>query len=398
MAEDQGQESGQGVLGRLLKARDQSRLGQGGAAALPRPQPVTALRAATTAVARAVEGLYGLPVAPLEVTPAAITLAEMAELLPRPALLSVVEGAGEAIGVVALCPTLMTALIEVQTLGRVTSRLVEARRITRSDAMICSDFVNALLARLGDEMTRIDGFEGFGSFRYASFLDDPRPLLLMLEDSPYRSLHYRLRLGQPPGREGEIFVALPQRMSASSQAAAKETQTGIGRGRGEAAAIPPAEPGPLEPDLALRMRDAPIDVVGVLCRRRLRLGVLRQLRPGQILSLPRVDLAETRLETRLGKVLATGKLGEAGGYHAVRLSGAGEALSAPASLSARASNGQDGAWSGRDGGAGVSSVAGLPVEPPIADLDRPDSFRAPLRDAVPSEDFADAPRKSALSG
>lgn len=384
----QNGDGGQGVLGRLVMARDQARVDHGAAPALPRPQPATAPRAATHALARAVEGLYGLPVSPLDVTPAAITLAEMAELLPRPALLSVVEGAGEALGVVAICPSLMTALIEIQTLGRITARPVEPRRPTRSDAMICADFVNALLAGLGEEMAGIDGFEGFGGFRYASFMDDQRPLLLMLEDHPYRSLRFRLGLGQPPGREGEIFLALPQKRVSPAlpapTAPPQPAETPAGRAAGADGGDAVADP-----RIVLNMRAAPVDLVGVLCRRRIRLGALRNLQPGQILPLPRVDLSETRLETRLGQLLAIGKLGEAEGYHAVRLRGAGDevARDGPEISAVPAEHGGRAAPETGDGAIPGDMIA----EPPMGDMDRPDGFRPPRAGAGSDRPAPDLP-------
>ena len=42
--------------------------------------------------------------------------------------------------------------------------------------------LNALLAELGRECAAQPGCPDFGAFRYATYLDDPRPLLLMLEE------------------------------------------------------------------------------------------------------------------------------------------------------------------------------------------------------------------------
>ncbi|TRW97296.1 FliM/FliN family flagellar motor switch protein [Paracoccus sp. M683] len=419
--QDEG--GGQGVLRRLLLARDQARLDHGAAQALPRPQPVTARRAAITAVARAMDQLYQLPVSTLELQPAAITLAEMAELLPQPALLSVVEGAGDAIGVVAICPDLMTALIEMQTLGRLTARPVEARRATRSDAIICADFVNKLLEQLGQEITQVDGFETFGGFRYASFLDDQRPLLLMLDDSPYRSLRYRLRFGQNPEREGQIFVALPQNQAVAAlppsggptrpdrqagtppDAAPRPSGQGARNGRGvtEEGATARADGA-----LARPVQDAPVEVVGVLCRRMMTLGDLRGLKAGQLLPLPRLDLSDTRLETRLGQVLATGKLGEADGYHAIRLRDAG----APPEASAETEGANDTAMRQPAPGMGETGSARQQVnaapfsprnaaEPPMADLKDPDGFRDPQAGdsgAVDGAMTVASQQKAAISG
>ncbi|RJL06146.1 hypothetical protein D3P05_18575 [Paracoccus siganidrum] len=107
----------------------------------------------------------------------------------------------------ALSPEAVTALIEVQTLGRITGRPAERRRPTRSDAMLCADFVNALMAEIAQELDGIDGFEGWAGYRYASYLDDPRPLALMLDDRPFRSMAMDLRLGGPQGREARILMA-----------------------------------------------------------------------------------------------------------------------------------------------------------------------------------------------
>lgn len=358
-----GAEAGSGVLRRLLQAKNAVKAADRGAPDLPQLPRTTPSRAASTAMARAAERLYALPVQTLEATPGAITLAEMAELLPQPALLCVVQGQGEALGVVAIDPAAMTALIEVQTLGRVTARPIESRRTTRSDAMICADFVNAMLDDLGQEMASLDGFEGFEGFRYASYLDDARPLLLMLEDSPYRSLRFNLRFGADGARVGEIFVALPQPRGQLALPEPTE-QAAKPAAKAEQPATAPAKPATGPGDLVLAVRDAPIEVAGVLCRRMVRLGDLRGLQPGQLLHLPRLGLGKARLETATGQLLAQGKLGETDGYHAIRLRKAGtKADDQPVERDAPRPE------------TALSRQLPTEVEPPIEDLHSPDSFR-----------------------
>lgn len=307
------QSGGAERLRALLQAR-----GRGAAdkpARLPQPLPLSPARAAANAVGRAAERLYRLPVLPVDIRPGVVTLAELPELLPDPALLVVLQGPGDQIGVMALGFDTVTALIEVQALGRVTARPAERRRLTRSDAAICVDFVNALMAELATEMAEVEGFGTVQGYRYATHLDDSRPLMLMLEDRPYRSLSFDLRLGAGETRDGSILVALPQRSDA---------RTGSDpRAAAGATATAPATASPAVAQsaatLAPAMAAAPVEVVGVLCRRTITLGELRALVPGKLLPLPRVTLAEARLETRDGQVLATGKLGEAEGCHALRL-------------------------------------------------------------------------------
>lgn len=293
-----------GRLRALLQARAQ--VGTEKPACLPQPQPLSPARAAANAVGRAAERLYRLPVLPIDIRPGAATLAELPELLPDQPLLVVLQGPGDQIGMMALSFDTVTALIEVQALGRVTARPPERRRLTRSDAAICVDFVNALMAELGTEMAAVEGFGPVSGYRYATHLDDPRPLVLMLEDRPYRSLSLDLRFGGAETRDGTILIALPHRPEARVADAARALP----------APTPTAATGAT---LAHAMTAAPVEVVGVLCRRTVTLGELRALVPGKLLPLPRVTLAEARLETRDGQLLATGKLGESEGCHALRL-------------------------------------------------------------------------------
>lgn len=237
----------------------------------------------------------------------------------------------------------VTALIEVQALGRVTARPAERRKLTRSDAAICVDFVNALMAELAAEMAEVEGYGPLGAYRYATHLDDARPLVLMLEDRAYRSLSFDLRFGGAETRDGRILIALPQRPGAR----APEPRP--------AEAAPDAAPAGAT--LAEAVTGAPVEVVGVLCRRTLTLGELRALLPGRLLPLPRVTLAEARLETRDGQLLAMGKLGESEGCHALRL--------------------QDPALSAAEKAAVMLSPPPVPRPAPLpADLSDADPFRA----------------------
>ncbi|MDQ1899428.1 FliM/FliN family flagellar motor C-terminal domain-containing protein [Paracoccus sp. WLY502] len=288
----------------LLRVRGR---GADNPARLPQPQPLSPARAAANAVGRAAERLYRLPVLPVDITSGAATLAELPELLPDQSLLIVLQGPGDQIGVMALGFETVTALIEVQALGRVTARPAERRRLTRSDAAICVDFVNALMSELGTEMEQVEGFGPIQGYRYATYLDDPRPLILMLEDRPYRSLSFDLRLGGGESRNGTILIAVPHKADLRPAPVHRSAVT--------QAPVPP----PSQATLANAMATAPVEVVGVLCRRTMTLGELRALVPGKLLALPRVTLAEARLETRDGQLLATGKLGEAEGCHALRL-------------------------------------------------------------------------------
>lgn len=296
-----------GVLRRMLAARHRMERDQGKPPGLPKAAPVTPARAAATACGRVADRLYGLAVRPLAVEPGAMTLAELPELLPERALLAVLQGPGDCIGTLALCPEVVAALVEVQALGRVTARPVERRRPTRSESMLCTDFVDALMAELQSALQGLPGFQHVPRMRFATALDDPRPLSLMLEDRPFRSIAFHLTLGGTETREGRMLLVMPQPEDSVSEPVRERMVERVAA---------PAEPAPPP---AETMPDIPVELVGILCRRTVTLGELRGLGAGKLLHLPRVRLADARVETLQGQLVASGKFGEYEGCHAIRL-------------------------------------------------------------------------------
>jgi len=309
-----GESRGSTTLRRLIAERERQRIGDptGGLPAGP-TKPPGIERAASTALARAAERAHRLAVLAGKVTHSAISLPELAELLPERALLAVVEGPREQLGVVAICPNLLASLIEMQALGRVTARPAVPRRATRTDAAISEDFVNGLLAELQHELRGQPEFPELAGFRYVTYLDDPRPLLLMLEDGRMSRLTLGFRIGAAGQREGVVLIAVPAPTVRQDPAPVAQLPS---------TPNPKAMAEPVEiagTSLAAIVQDAPVTLTGVLCRRMMTLRTLRGLAPGATIPLPQNALDEARVETVAGQLLARGKLGEADGFHAIRL-------------------------------------------------------------------------------
>ncbi|WP_314189321.1 FliM/FliN family flagellar motor switch protein [Paracoccus yeei] len=352
----EGAQAGQ-VLRRMIALGEQGRAPlRQSAASLQAAQEVSLERAAGVALGRAAERAHRLPVYVESVQYDTISVSELAELLPERALLGVIEGGRDLLGVMALCPSFLAALIEMQALGRLTARAPAPRRPTRTDAAISADFINGLLAELGREFAARADAPPFGHYRYATYLDDPRPLALMLEDTQMTRLSIRFRMGSGGQRDGHILLAVPA------------PQRPGGATRMLAASPEPVPPAPLPestlpaPTLADAVLQAPVPVVGVLCRRTLTLRALQALAPGSLIPLPAHALDEARIETATGQLLATGRLGEAEGFHAIRL---------------------------RTGAARSAGTPPAPgAEPPLADLAEPDPFRPESVSAAPPRQAA----------
>lgn len=333
----QGANGAPGVLRRLLAGSAPAPQ----AAALPQPAPASVERSAAVAVARAASRAHGLPVSARDVQLAGLSLAELPELLPEGALIAVVEGPGERLGVVALSPAVIASLIEMQATGRISARPAPARRATRTDAALAAGFVNLLLEELSSSLRHGAFADAVAGLRYASYLDDPRPLALMLEDGGFHGLTLTLRLGAGGEREGTVLLAVPGLPSAAEAAfPAPHSALPSSLSPQSSSQVPPAlstpplpslasAPGPSDglastprkapTDLSRAVLGAPIPLIAVLCRRSISLRELRALQPGAMLTLARGALGEVIIETEAGQRIASGRLGEAEGSFAVRV-------------------------------------------------------------------------------
>lgn len=320
-------------------------------------------RAIMTALGRTAQKLHDLAVYPESVAIGPISLSELPELLPEQALLAVIEGRKDALGVVALCPATIASLIEMLAVGRVSSRPLRVRKPTRTDAAITADFVGAFLRELGQGLSGHPAFPDFGGFRYASFLDDPRPLSLMLEDGAIMHLSIRFRIGPGGQRDGQILVAVPAPRAERPRDESRTTVPLLDDAAQDGDDPPPLSDGPVA-TISDKLQDAPIQLVGVLCRKTLSLAAIRELTAGSLLALPVAALDQARIETADGQFLAGGRLGEADGFHAIRLRAAGSPAPGRVDTLAEA----------RTGDRAAPPSAPIAVE---VDLAQPDDFRPP---------------------
>lgn len=341
-------------------------------------------RAAATALGRAAERQAQLPVFVEKVELARMTLPELPEFLPERALLIVVEGRRDALGVVAVCPAMLASLIEMQAIGRVTSRPAPARRPTRTDALISADFVNALLAELARESVGQDLCPNFGAFHYATYLDDPRPLALMLEDGDMVRLTLRFRIGASGQRDGTLMIALP--IDQASRALLPTADIpGASPPQADRHAAPASKAPAPAASLSEMVQQAPVNLVGVLCRRKVSLQMLRNLTPGALIPLPPNTLDDARIETPQGQLLACGRLGEAEGFHAIRLRDLARTDAADPPAGPVMSESFTPATQAMRPAPVPAPAAGTPAEPPLQDFHQSDPFRSP---ADPAARFA----------
>lgn len=236
-----------------------------------------------------------------------LSLAELLELPDSQSMLIMLEGPAEGLGLMALSPPVMAAMVEMQTIGRVAPTDPAPRKPTRTDAAMIVPMLDAALTGLEEGLKEEADLIWAGGFRYASFLDDPRPLGLLLEDTDYRVLRAQVSLAGGV-RRGEVLLALPA------------------DGRGARPTLPVATTAALQADFAARLADRVADATcpmdAVLTRLSLPLAEIAALEVGGILTLPTAGLERIGFEGADCMRLAEGRLGQNRGMRAVRLQSA----------------------------------------------------------------------------
>ena len=234
------------------------------------------------------------------------SLGELAELAPDRALIAVLDGPAEGLGVIMLAPQILAGVIEAQTVGKVKSGELALRKPTRTDAAMVAGVIDAALRGLELALADEADLVWAGGFRYASFLDDPRPLGLLLEDTTYRVLRAVVDLGGG-ARVGEVLLALPAEGRGTLPDSGLGTESAADHGHAFMQA------------LTERVSGAQSGLDAVLARLTLPLNDVLNLSVGTVLALPLAGLDRISLEGLDGRRVAEGRLGQNRGMRAIRL-------------------------------------------------------------------------------
>ena len=232
------------------------------------------------------------------------SLAELLDLPPDRGLIVVLDGPAEGLGLLLISAPVLAAMIEVQTIGRVGSGPVTPRKPTRTDAAMMAGMIDAALAGLEQALAQEADLVWAGGFRYASFLEDPRPLGLLLEDTSYRVLNAEVSLAIG-ARTGAVILALPAEGRGVMPPRRMPEATSSGPGFAEA--------------LALRVETAESVLTAIVARLSLPLSRLMDLRVGEVMELPRAGIDRISFEGLDGRAVAEGRLGQNRGMRAIRL-------------------------------------------------------------------------------
>jgi flagellar motor switch protein FliM len=262
-------------------------------------------RAWRLALARAAHETMGLHLDFRRLSVARAGLAEILDLAPDRALIALLDGPGGGLGTLMLAPGVTSALIEMQTLGRLQANPPPPRRPTRIDAAMVSGVIDRALVDLTLTLAEEDDLIWAGGFRYASYLDEVRPLGLMLEEEAYRVLTAEVSLG-PGARGGGVVLVLPA----------------TGRGEGPSARPDMGAETPTLPftaALAAQVEQVDCRLDAVIGRLVLPIRHIMAMAPGEVLPIPLAALDAVTLETVDGRRIARARLGQNRGMRALKI-------------------------------------------------------------------------------
>ncbi|WP_168193076.1 FliM/FliN family flagellar motor switch protein [Rhodophyticola sp. CCM32] len=223
--------------------------------------------------------------------------------LPDGGLLVGLDGPHGARGLCLLQQSVVDALIEVQTTGRVDPVEGPARPFTKIDIALTRDFIDLLLSAFSAELDGVQGVDWPRRMSFGGPLADRRQLPLLIPDGLYHQFAVDLAFGDG-AKTGRVLLAVP--VEAGSGALTDKA--------GQAAADPAWQAGLRQ---ALFAAEVVFDVT--LIRQMRSLAELEQLAPGDLIPFDAADLANVMLEDARGRNVLRGRLGQQGGKRAVCL-------------------------------------------------------------------------------
>ena len=273
------------------------------------PPPLTVHRALRLALSQLADEMFELDIEVRGIEDEQVDQSGAAQTLLEHAVFFLVEGPNGGTGMAIVSRDLVAALIEVQTMGEVTSRAAPERDATPTDAAMVEGYVDAALVRVGGMLAEVSGEEWTGGQRLGRAVFDLHQIPLELPDIGYRRLRVAIGFGAD-SKEGELVVILPTRLVAPAG-------VDLGRQAAEAARD-------WQDTVETSVLASEAQLSAILCRLSKSLAGIRALKPGDRIEVPAKAIANVRLEGLDRRLVAQGRLGMANGHKAIRLGQVGK--------------------------------------------------------------------------
>ncbi len=262
---------------------------------------MTPLKALRLAMAKAAQAQFSLALRSTSLTQDRLRQADLLAQIEPGALLVLLDGPPGAHGFVAVDLQTLAAVIEVQTMGRVSTTPAQERQPTRTDAAMVKPLIDGMMQGLvkylkgGPDESWATGYE------FGSWVENARLLGLRLKDVQYRLFCADLELADG-AKQGKLMLGLPA--------------VGL-------RAVPDAEGGRQNWSEELRetVQASRTEMNAVLYRTQMALKQVLALKPGDLVPVPVAAIGDVVIEGVDGRIIGHARLGQQHGYRALRISG-----------------------------------------------------------------------------
>ncbi len=239
-----------------------------------------------------------------------VGLVEVLETPMERALILMLEGAGDALGLMIISSPIVSGMIEMLTLSRLSADYGDAPRSpTRTDAAMVVDMIDGALAGFAQTMAEQGAMEWSQPYHYAAFIEDPRPLHLMLEDGNYRLLRADVHL-EHGARQGAITLAVPDQAALDMAFTIAEVPLFSQDTQASDSFVM---------EFSDQIAAVPTQLDAVLAQITLPLDRILRLQAGEVLALAGAALDSIQVQGIGGIAMVAGKLGQQRGMRAIRL-------------------------------------------------------------------------------
>lgn len=250
-------------------------------------------------IARAAANLFDLAVSVIGIRQSRVDQDAVGKYLSDERLLILLDGPPGLTGALVLDRALMVALIQQQTMGRVTAKAPDDRPFTATDAAMIAPLVDATLERAAKLAEQPADIQCLSGFRFGARVEDKRSALLAMDADAYRTFDLTLEVDGGP-LQGEMCLILPEPKPQAETA--RDTSTAQD-----------------SPTLGHAIGVARADLIAVISRVCVPLSELSKMQPGDLLPLVQERLDRIELVSIAGHRVAVGRLGQTGGLRALRL-------------------------------------------------------------------------------
>lgn len=345
---------------------------------------MTVQKAMRLTLAKVAEDRLDLAMAMLSVALKDVENEDLPELLQADQLLILLENNRGQIGLAMLDQSLVGSLVQQQTMGQVQETSSEERQPTRTDASLAAPLLDEFFERLENLLEKPSDQKTFQKYRFGDMAEDTRLALMALEAYEYKCFTITVDIARGV-RQGVITLLLPSPGQEEPEQFPEDDVT--------------QEDDVEKPDMTKTVLQLEADLKIVLCKLRVSLGDMQQMKPGMVIALPQNAFPDVSVVDVEGQTIAKGLIGQVDGQRAVKFEHEQPELNQPKRRASDRGELDLPDVTGIDRRDGGDGLGGLPAEPDLQLPAPPDAFDPPALPALdempgaplPDLDLPDAP-------